>query len=295
MDRYEMLEKAKQCCVAVGVGIIEGENIGITLLGSGFLINSKGAIMTAGHVLRDCEKLKQINIREGRQSEIIVYRPEPSVFGIAYWPVGKKGYPKFDQPLPDGYLGPANLDVGIALPKEKYDHFPYLIPANELRPFEEIVICGYPSPNDMVTVNNKGAGTRLSAIMQFGHIAALEPYDGICDPTGIQTDIIGIGGSSGSPIISAATGELVGMALTVLTSYVIKLNDQGQIEKKLIGATHMGLVSGIPASVLREFMRGLPEEQDATRSLKVGIKLPVRGKFRTIPTKSLHSAEQDRQ
>jgi hypothetical protein len=72
------------------------------------------------------------------------------------------------------------------------------------------------------------------------------PYDDADIPYGIQTDIIGTGGSSGSPIVNM-NGELLGIAQRVLPAEVMKSGsesqegDEGEVTAK-IGITY-GLVN----------------------------------------------------
>lgn len=46
------------------------------------------------------------------------------------------------------------------------------------------------------------------------------PFDEIKYPVGLQTDIVGTGGSSGSPIVDVITEEVVGLAQNVFSTIV---------------------------------------------------------------------------
>lgn len=58
----------------------------------------------------------------------------------------------------------------------------------------------------------------MNPIIQFGHIVGLMPYDESSAPWGIQTDIVAVGGSSGSPIVDPNNGEVIGMAQQVIST-----------------------------------------------------------------------------
>lgn len=54
----------------------------------------------------------------------------------------------------------------------------------------------------------------MNPIIQFGHIVGLMPYDESSAPWGIQTDIVAVGGSSGSPIVDPNNGEVIERNIT---------------------------------------------------------------------------------
>ena len=83
--------------------------------------------------------------------------------------------------------------------------------------YQPIVMCGYPNPAASLQFErNDISGIRYSPVSQFGHISAFLPVDIHDNPYGIQTDIIGTGGSSGSPIVTKDTCEVVGIAQQII-------------------------------------------------------------------------------
>ena len=72
---------------------------------------------------------------------------------------------------------------------------------------------GYPSGEQSLTVD-KEYGIRFSPIIQFGHITGFMPIDYIRVPWGIQTDIIGAGGSSGSALTDSSDGKVIRYSAT---------------------------------------------------------------------------------
>jgi hypothetical protein len=93
---------------------------------------------------------------------------------------------------------------------------------------------------------SKISSTRFSPVLQFGRISGLMPLDVSPDPYGIQTDIIGTGGSSGSPIVDKLDGKVIGIAQRVLPSNTITIIDQ----KEIYGTAKIGLVYGITNHVI---------------------------------------------
>jgi hypothetical protein len=86
--------------------------------------------------------------------------------------------------------------------------------------YQEVAICGYPQGDESFALLNNPSGLKLSPIIQFGHISGFMPYDDADIPYGIQTDIVGTGGSSGSPNVNT-NGELLGITQRVLSAEVL--------------------------------------------------------------------------
>jgi hypothetical protein len=77
------------------------------------------------------------------------------------------------------------------------------------------LICKHVCPTISVYI-----GKRLSPVIQFGRVGSLFPVDNSPVPNGLQTDIVGTAGSSGSAIVDL-NGNVVGLALEVLGADVM--------------------------------------------------------------------------
>ena len=72
-----------------------------------------------------------------------------------------------------------------------------------------LYLCGYPSGRLSLILYKNGDGEAicLSPIIQSGRIAGMMPHDDSPKRWGILTDIVAVGGSSGSPILRFLTVE----------------------------------------------------------------------------------------
>jgi hypothetical protein len=99
-------------------------------------------------------------------------------------------------------------------------------------------------------------GIHLRPIIQFGRIAGLMPYDDSNNPWGIQTDIVAMGGSSGSPIMDPSSGEVIGMAQQVIATMTtvdkdgMPSNLYELTKGPLYGIAPIGLAYGVTNRIL---------------------------------------------
>src|SRR5438445_5947578 len=136
---------------------------------------------------------------------------------------------------------PEDHDIAICRLYGKGMQMPSLILKKpSMKVYDEIFMCGYPSGGDFtLNIFDKKYVIRLSPLLQTGRISSLMPTDNTKQPIGIQTDIVGTGGSSGSPIINANSGQVIGLAQQVISSKV------GNWKGKSIGFTNTGLIWAI--------------------------------------------------
>ena len=145
------------------------------------------------------------------------------------------------------------------MPKESVNNLPLVEMKSEeeirkMSTYGEICICSYPGGDQSLDIF-KRYGLRLTPLMQFGHISGFLPTDEAWYPYAIQTDIVGTGGSSGSPIVDPYDGKVVGISQNVITSSVsgigrgyLSTSGETKISKIFIeGSAKVGLVYGITA------------------------------------------------
>lgn len=215
------------------------------ILGTGFFIDESGIFATADHVVVEMEKLVKKYKKDGTELE---YR------GFWYDHIDEKHgellaikiehgrgihiqIPDLTESIPEFQ----DLMIGRVSGTRK---FPFLNfdKATKISVFDEILMCGYPGGDKSLRPHDKILGHRMSPILQHGRIASLLPIDYSENPFGIQTDIVATGGSSGSPIVDAKTGQVLGIAQQVIPSYV---TDFTEPEPNVIGKVNLGLVWGI--------------------------------------------------
>jgi len=158
------------------------------------------------------------------------------------------------------FTGSLDLDLGIGKLDHRSDNFLHIRQPSRLKLYEEIAMCGYPSGRISLILyknNHEDAiGIRLNPVIQFGRIAGLFPSDDNSNPWGIQTDIIAMGGSSGSPIVDPNSGEVLGMAqdviatMTTIDKYGMPPSLYGLTKGPLYGIAPIGLAYGVSSQIL---------------------------------------------
>lgn len=242
----------------VGIAVHNYTDNKVTIIGSGFFYDTRGYLMTAGHVLRSAEKLKKYEISKKKNSKIIAtslnvldgdkIAVEEDEIDVMLLPDIKT---VIEHPTT-----PVIFDVGIAKVVPSRNKYAFLkikkIPDTtepHIEVGEEVVICGYPAGEQSLSLKiGVHTGYRFSPVMQFGHIASLMPFDETI-PYGIQTDIVSTGGSSGSPIVLKETGEVVGLAQKIIVTYSAvdvpaKAQKKTRLPNILEGFAHIGIVYG---------------------------------------------------
>lgn len=159
-----------------------------------------------------------------------------------------------------GFTGSLDLDLGIGKLDHSSDNFLHIRQPSRLKLYEEIAMCGYPSGRiSLILYKNNHEdpiGIRLSPIIQLGRIAGLFPTDDNPKPWGIQTDIIAMGGSSGSPIVDPNSGEVLGMAqdviatMTTIDKYGMPPSLYELSKGPLYGIAPIGLAYGVSNQIL---------------------------------------------
>jgi hypothetical protein len=107
--------------------------------------------------------------------------------------------------------------------------------------FDDIFVCGYPGGEASLNFQYNIANMKTSPIIQHGKISAFLPADNATTKEAITTDIIGTGGSSGSPIILASDCKVIGIVQWVISSSVFLYQNHG----KKSGISNIGLITGV--------------------------------------------------
>lgn len=278
----EMIQHIKRSVVAIGItekGRLEPKEI----VGTGFFVNKKGYVMTAAHVLRDLKRYERIYASKGVQVDFAVFHTDPEVLEFHF-----TTFPFIEALVVNlkdagiGYVGPQDLDIGIIVPSIQHrNDLPHLsIKPSTFKPplASEIAVVGYPKGIHTLNLTKREDGIRVSPVLQFGRITGFMLYDEAPQPYAVQTDVIGTGGSSGSPIIDISDGQVIGLAQEVIPTEVearklVVGDGEEPISNPQIysGMAKIGLIFGVTNQILF----GLPEKGRMQFEEKIPIKLSI--------------------
>jgi len=254
-ETRDFIRKIKSTCV--GIGLVDREkNFPREVLGTGFIVDPQGYLFTASHVIDELNKKRTALRKQGIECSISAIMIAIKGNGIIIKHRGLSERRRVEIKPTEKFPAPSNYDVIMCRMVGK-ESWPYLILAKprKIELYEKIFVCGYPGGNATFNLADFETGIRLSPQFQTGHVSSVMPIDDVVNPTGIQTDIIGTGGSSGSPIIDS-NGEVIGVAQNVIASGVVSLEKQDE----LFGFAQIGLIFGISNYGLFATMNALLEQ-----------------------------------
>lgn len=254
MANRDIIPHLKASTIAIGIFDESNPLFPLVIGGTGFLVSEDGFFVTATHVLtalqnalpRYLEKNPQARImaiqnvvkKTGQKGEIDV-----KIFQILKVINLKASYDS-------SYQSSSDLDLSVCRCYGDIHDLEHLeLKKTSLNVYDEIFMCGYPKGTFVVKQHKLGT-TRTSPSLQTGRISTVFPYDGTIEPEGVQTDIVGTGGSSGSPIVDANDGRVIAIAQNVLGVSVTKdelVNDGGSPKwvRKDVGKGDTGLTFGV--------------------------------------------------
>ena len=257
-DKFNVV---KDATVAIGLANKNTKDV-ISSFGTGFFIGEE-YIVTSAHIFNQCIKYnaqykEKNNGMEGIYSAFNITTKDNQLELNTYHIIKAIRLPPVKEVK--GFTGSVDLDIGIGKLDCHSDNFLHIKKPTQLKLYDEIVICGYPSGRiSLVLYRNKhedGMGIQLRPIIQYGRVAGLMPDDDSNNPWGIQTDIIAMGGSSGSPIIDPSSGEVIGMAQQVIAT-MTTVDKEGMpsnlyelTKGPLYGIAPIGLAFGVTNQIL---------------------------------------------
>ncbi len=215
------VKNLKNSCFALGITLKDKSHL-LDLFGSGFMIREDGFFITAKHVIDSLYNAASNYQKRGIKTDFrifyntIVREDSKSISKLIAHKVSygmdipTSGYTKDDIP----FTVDLDTHIGRVEGNDSFAHLNFEV-TTKIKILDPILMCGYPVTNQSIELNSK-TETRWSPILQPGIISSLLPVDESTQPYGIQTDIIGTGGSSGSPIVDAHTGIVLGMAQKIL-------------------------------------------------------------------------------
>ncbi len=166
-----------------------------------------------------------------------------------------------------------NMDLAAVKLKEKFPDFHALAvrPPSQFNVLDAVAMCGYPGGEHSLDLHGKRIGVRYSPVFQTGRIGGLLPMDDAEKPYGIQTDIVGVGGSSGSPLLDPNDGDVIGIAQKVIPANVqVEVKNHDDVLQGFGEAT-IGLTYGITNHILYPMIRGIREHFETGKDIDAKI------------------------
>jgi len=277
MVNRDLIPNLKSSCISIGIKE-ENDSEPIVIGGSGFFIDPTGFFITATHVVDGLKKtIKELEDNGSKNLKLAVFVTQNTEDKVQIFPFNVGYVGAMEIKPPGEYLGPKEYDLALGKIIGSDLNVPFLKIKSpcKLELFTEILMCGYPGGEFSFNINLKKDAIKTSPLLQIGRISGLMTADNTVQPTGIITDIIGTGGSSGSPIVESNDGEVIGVAQNVIPGGVYSLPEENK-KPKGIGSAVIGLTFGVSNYLLNPAVTATLEQIKKILDKKGNLKSNVR-------------------
>jgi S1-C subfamily serine protease len=214
----------------VGMGLLADQRdpLSVVILGTGFLIDDDGGIMTNRHVAEAFigQGDRSLGVRNSTARAVLFVeaagRELPGGRGKAVGGFGSVPCPIVEITMPSDppedaphYESAPDLALcrirvnGLERMGVRRPPHLQLGDSQKVRAGDEVGIMGFPF--GLVLRSEEHSLRQVTPITQKGVIAAVLPFPGVQNPHAFQLDMNINGGSSGSPLFLSETGEVVGV------------------------------------------------------------------------------------
>lgn len=241
MNNTDFIKTVKNATVAIGLRDADdlSNKVPLALSGTGFLIDDAGYVLTATHVVENAYKNQTELKKQGKNSHLSMFsyiQKDGSGFSFILNSIVQV------QTLIVTSEGITN-DLDIACCKlNDPEPYPVLEIATKLETslLDGIGICGYPLGEISLNFTPDVAQAKTSPLLLTGKISAFTPADNAPVKIDLISDIIGVSGLSGSPIIDLERKKVIGISQYVLSTPVFLYKEQG----KQSGIASSGYICG---------------------------------------------------
>jgi hypothetical protein len=187
------------------------------VLGTGFVVDSRGIVLTAAHVARSLRALP-LNPETGRHAAAAIVFSEPDKVDGGFelrasW-VEIRKYSMLDNFTTAGvFYGEATPDIAfVQLAVRDLPAVTFRAEPNTLRAGLEVAFAGFPLGSEalVLRLESKPRLVQMMPFLRHGIISSVQPFP--CpEPHGFTVDVMSHGGASGAPIFGWNDERVLGM------------------------------------------------------------------------------------
>lgn len=227
------------------------------IIGTGFIVDSDGLIVTNAHVVEAIQRLPRLKDSKNEwPAQVVLLSNIPGV-GMSHLMMNIRMVMGFTMDPPPTYLK-ENPDIGLIEVNTKDLPVVDISPEPNYEEGQKVGVSGFPMGTDLWRAqSSKGHLNQINPTLRTGHIGAVLPFP--CDdPHGLLLDIMSQGGLSGSPVFEIGSGKVIGVLYSGIDQpKVLTSKDDG----KLIYKVPTGISYAVPSHFLSKVLQKLDEDK----------------------------------